>query len=174
MTLHDTWALPSQLACVQSYLFPVRKKQINHVFLRLLSTAAAAQQQQVHPEALQQRLLDQLRVCDEVVALSPEELLEELKALQLHALYGVEDFEAKPGHAKMMLGHGRTEQFLVEQVGRGGEGQGLGQLQEVCSNEDFEAKPGDAKMMLGHERTEHFLVEQAGRETGSTVGCAFL
>jgi hypothetical protein len=91
-------------------------------YCRLLSTAAAAQQQQVHPEALHQRLLDQLRVCDEVTALTPEELLEELKALQLHALYGVEDFDAKPGQAKTMLGHERTEQFLVEQVGAAGGG----------------------------------------------------
>jgi hypothetical protein len=82
-----------------------------------MSTAAAAQHQQVHPEALQQRLLDQLRGSDEVTALTPEQLLEELKALQLHALYGVEDFDAKPGQAKVLLGEHKVEQFLVEQVG---------------------------------------------------------
>ena len=101
----------------------------------------------MHPEALQQRLLDQLRVCDEVVALTPEELLEELKALQLHALYGVEDFEAKPGQVKMMLGQERTEQFLVEQV-RGGVGVG------VAVGVGRQGK-GSMREMQGEERSDN-------------------
>jgi hypothetical protein len=64
---------------------------------------------------LQRALLDQLQQVPEVVALSPEELLVELQALQLAILYGT---AAGPGEGEgkqKVLGE-KTEEFLVEQV----------------------------------------------------------
>ena len=83
---------------------------------RLLETAAAGQHKQSHPALLQRALLDQLQQLPEVVALSPEELLAELQALQMAALYGTEaDLGEEEGKHKL-LGN-KTEEFLVEQVG---------------------------------------------------------
>lgn len=79
---------------------------------RLEEIAAAAQQQHTPEELLHSALLQQLdATCsEEVVALTPDELLAELRALQLAAMYD----DTSLGKKKTLGGH--TEEFLIQQV----------------------------------------------------------
>jgi hypothetical protein len=85
--------------------------------LSLKDTAAAAQQQGLHPEALHCLLLQQLdKVGDELSGMTPEELLLELQALQLEAMYGRDqEGGSSTTRSKKPLGS-ITEQFLIDQV----------------------------------------------------------
>lgn len=66
----------------------------------------------MHPEQLHALLLSQLEQVEEVLGLSPDELLAEMQALQMEAMYGTDHNCAGK---KKMLGD-KTEDFLVQQV----------------------------------------------------------
>lgn len=79
---------------------------------RLMDAAAAAQQTRCPELRLHQVLLQQLQDCEEVAELSPQELLAEMQAMQLAAMYGGDDAK----HSKTKLLGSNTEEFLVQQV----------------------------------------------------------
>jgi hypothetical protein len=83
------------------------------VVCRLRDIATAGKTQPMHPERLHHLLLEQLRPLEEVTALTPEELLAELQALQHAALYGW-DMGGADDKGKRL---GRdTEELLVDMV----------------------------------------------------------
>jgi hypothetical protein len=71
------------------------------------------QRQHLHPEKLHSLLLQELQPLEEVTALSPEELLAELQALQLAAERGW-DLGDTPVKDKCLGAH--TEELLVQHV----------------------------------------------------------
>jgi hypothetical protein len=108
----------------------------------LRDTADAGHELGVHPEQLHAALLRQLESVPEVAGLTPQQLLSELQALQLFALYGGE-WEAEPGHDSGAADGG---------LGGTGDAEGRGAAAAAgCSS---------AKCKLGGLQLDEFLVEQ--------------
>lgn len=90
-------------------------------FHRLRDVAAAGQQASWPEQLLHRRLLDQLQSLPELSGLSPQQLLDEYRALQLMVLYNGSEPEAA---AEGLVGAGDKkkglaedmEEFLAEQV----------------------------------------------------------
>eukprot|EP00879_Flechtneria_rotunda_P027147 GHRR01029021.1.p1 GENE.GHRR01029021.1~~GHRR01029021.1.p1 ORF type:complete len:470 (+),score=118.57 GHRR01029021.1:109-1518(+) len=91
-----------------STTFFAGKAQLEH---RLQELAAAAQQQKSPDEVLNAALLKQLDTVEEITLLSPSELLQELRDLQLAAMYG----DSNLSKDKLSLGS-QTEEFLIQQL----------------------------------------------------------
>jgi len=90
---------------------------------RLRSTAAAARESRCPIRSLHRHLLKQLHEVEEVSALTPDELVDELRYLQLAAMYGTEEEAAEEGAdplgrpSKKNKGLDDTvQEFLVQQL----------------------------------------------------------
>lgn len=90
---------------------------------RLTSIAAAAKESRCPIRLLHRRLLEQLHEVEDVSALTPDELIDELRYLQLAAMYGTEEEAAEegagplgaPGKKKSKGLDDTLQEFLVQQ-----------------------------------------------------------
>jgi hypothetical protein len=94
---------------------------------RLKELAEAAHQSRCPSQLLQRKLLDELEEVEEVAALTADELVAELRDMQLAVLYGGEaatgdeehsgssSVTGRP-HKSCKAGNEQLEQFLVDQV----------------------------------------------------------
>jgi len=91
---------------------------------RLTSIAAAAKESRCPIRLLHRRLLEQLHEVEDVSALTPDELIDELRYLQLAAMYGTEEEAAEegagplgaPGKKKSKGLDDTLQEFLVQQL----------------------------------------------------------